>query len=327
MRIPLSKLAGLLFAISAALAVCEIAAAQTQPAQPPAQMQPVAGTPILPRSTPAVMHGDPGYKIHAGDQLNVQVYGEQTLSQPVTVLQDGSIQYPLVGRLQVAGSTPAEASEKLRSSLMKYLKHPMVTVGVNQEGASSVLVLGNVKTPGKYVVRSGARVSDALAAAGGLGPTDGALPDARVTQPDGTMQNVSLNRLLVKGDDSQNVAMTNNAILYVSGPLMIHVQVLGAVDRPGYIDISEGDRLSVAIARAGAGANSRADLNHVYITRKDPSGGPQSHEINMYEALKGGDLRYDPVLAKGDVVFVPEARKPMQFSPLSLLTRLFGLPL
>lgn len=312
-----------------------ISSAQTQPAQTqPAQTQPVAGTPIgpvagtpiLPRPAPAITRGDPGYKIHAGDQLNVQVYGEQTLSQPVTVLQDGSIEYPLVGRLQVGGSTPAEAADKLRVALTRYLKHPMVTVGVSQEGSASVLVLGNVKTPGKYIVRSGARISDALAAAGGLGPTDGALPDARVTQPDGSMENVSLQRLLVKGDETQNAALTNNAIVYVSGPLMIHVQVLGAVDRPGYIDIAEGDRLSVAIARAGAGASSRADLNHVYITRKDPNGGPQSHEVNMYEALKGGDLRYDPVLAKGDVVFVPEARKPMQFSPLSLLTRLFGLP-
>ncbi|MBV8600916.1 MAG: SLBB domain-containing protein, partial [Candidatus Eremiobacteraeota bacterium] len=187
----------------------------------------------------------------------------------------------------------------------------------------NVLVLGNVKTPGKYQVRSGAHVSDAIAAAGGLGPTDGPFPEARVTQSNGSIQTVSLHKLLVGGDNSQNALIGNNAVVYVTGPLPIRVEVLGSVDKPGYYEVRQGDRLSAAIAQAGTSANAKADLNHVFITR-DNNGKTEKQEINMYNALKEGDRRSDPVLQKDDVVYVPMARQPSQFNPLTLIGRLVG---
>ncbi|MBV8151610.1 MAG: polysaccharide biosynthesis/export family protein, partial [Candidatus Eremiobacteraeota bacterium] len=74
-------------------------------------------TPGKPSSPPApVIHTInnlpvvPNARIQPGDQLSVAVYGDQTLSQNVPVMADGTIDYPLIGRLQVAGKTPAEAS-------------------------------------------------------------------------------------------------------------------------------------------------------------------------------------------------------------------------
>ncbi|HEY8297855.1 MAG TPA: hypothetical protein VIG32_07530, partial [Candidatus Baltobacteraceae bacterium] len=96
-------------------------------------------------------------------------------------------------------------------------------------------------------------------------------------------------------------------------------------DRPGYIALSEGDRLSVAIAKAGNSAAAASDLSHVFVTRADPDGRAASHEVDMYEALQRGDLRYDPVLKKGDIVYVPEAKRGVQ-NPggfLTILRRIF----
>jgi polysaccharide export outer membrane protein len=266
------------------------------------------------------------YKINPGDQISIQVYGEPTLSQTIAVLDDGTIEYPMIGRVKVAGKTPTEASDAIKSGLLKYIKHPMVTVALAAAGQNNVLVLGNVKTPGKYVVRSGAHVSDAIAAAGGLGATNGDYPEARITQASGTSRVVSLQKLLVSGDSSQNASLGNNAIVYVLGPLPIRVQVLGAVDKPGYYELHQGDRLSAAIAQAGSSVNAKSDLNHVFITR-DVNGKAEKQEINMYNALKEADRRSDPVLQKDDVVYVPQARQPSQFNPLTLLGRLIGVGL
>jgi polysaccharide export outer membrane protein len=247
------------------------------------------------------------YRINPGDVLNVTVFGEPNLTQPLTtVLDDGTIVYPLVGRIHVGGDTTTQADTALSRALQKYVRNPIVSVTVSSAGRISVLVLGNVKLPGKYAVRPDARLSDAIAASGGLGPVDGAFPVARVTEPDGTLKTASLQSLFKDGDASQNIRVANNAIVYVNGPQSFHVQVLGSVERTGYVDVDEGQRLSVVIARAGVSNQVHPDLNHVTITRVDPDGVQRAHVINMYEALQNGDLRYDPVMKKGDLVFVPQ---------------------
>ncbi len=117
-------------------------------------------------------------------------------------------------------------------------------------------------------------------------------------------------------------------MIYVTGAETIRVQVLGAVTRPGNVDVFEGDRLSVALARAGAEAQVKPDLNHVYIRRKDATTGQSvSYEVDLFKALKGGDPRFDPILQKDDTVYVPETRQvsPATIGILSILGRLIGL--
>lgn len=276
--------------------------------------------------TPAVTKPiDSSSRINTGDQLNVQVFGEPTLSQVVTVQDDGDIQYPLIGRVQVGGKTPSQAADAIKTALLSYVRHPIVTVALAQEGQNNVLVLGNVKTPGKYIVRSGAHLSDALAAAGGLGTTDGNYPEARVTQDNGQSAEVSLQSLLVDGKNKLNVPLSNNAVVYVEGPLPIQIEVVGAVDHPGYYTVHQGDRLSVAIAQAGTSANAKADLNNVTVSR-DIDGKIEKDQVNMYQALHGGDRAHsDPVLEKDDVVYVPQAKQGNAFNPIYLIENLIGI--
>jgi polysaccharide export outer membrane protein len=266
--------------------------------------------------------------IHPGDQLAISVYGHADLTQSAVVQADGTIQYPLVGRVLVAGMSAAEARDSLTKSLMKYVRHPNVSLAVQQQGAINVLVMGNVKTPGRFSLRTGSRISDAIAAASGVSSANGELPIARVSQ-DGTMKSVSLQKLLHDSDATQNVELSDNAIVYVPGAEMIRVQVLGAVTRPGNVEVNEGDRLSMALARAGAEAQAKPDLNRVYLTRVDPATGKTlpSYEINLYQALQRGDQRYDPILRKDDKIYVPEARQISAgtIGILGVLGRLLGL--
>jgi polysaccharide export outer membrane protein len=276
-------------------------------------------------SRPSTAQAD-DYRVHSGDVLNVQVFGEQTLSQPVTVLNDGSIVYPLVGRLMIGGETLPEVTHQLTTSLNRYIHEPMVTVGVTTQGSLSVLVLGNIKTPGKYALPSDSRLTDAIAAAGGLGPTNGAFPAARISVGTQGPQNVSLEKLLHDGDVALNIPLRNDTVVYIPSPATIRVRIIGAVDKPGEIEIGEGDHLSLAIAKAGTSTNSNADLNHVHITRAQADGKATTSEVNLYRELQQGDLRADPVLQKGDVVYVPQSRRgggDTGYGVMSVLRRLF----
>jgi len=248
------------------------------------------------------------YRIRAGDVLAVTVFGEPSLTQAqLKVLPGGTIVEPLAGQIRVGGLTTTDAAHSVAQALFKYVRAPQVTVAVDQVGPVDVYVLGNVKTPGKYALESDSKLMDALAAAGGIGPTDGDLPDARIAVGS-NVSTVSLQKLLHQGDLSQNVAVSNGMTVYVTSPISFNVQVYGAVDHPGDVTLHEGDRLVAAIARAGNSSNSAADLNHVTLQRIGDNGKPQTQTINLYDIYKSGDLSKDPVLQKGDTVYVPQGQ-------------------
>ncbi len=272
----------------------------------------------------------PDYRIRPGDVLELTVFGEPTLSQPILkVLPSGTIVEPLAGQVKVAGLTPPQASTAVERALGKYLRHPKVAVAVSLVGPLDVYVLGNVKTPGKYQLQPDSHLMDALAAAGGLGPVDGDLPAARISEGS-SVSEVSLQRLLHQGDLSLNRRVENQMTVYIPSPNTFNVQVFGAVDKPGDVVMHEGDRLVMAIARAGNSPNSNSDLNRVVLRRPAADGSVGTQTINLYEVYKSGDAKLDPVLAKGDSVYVPQGRgKRDSISPLTgilgSLGRLVGL--
>jgi polysaccharide export outer membrane protein len=276
-------------------------------------------------ATPQTVSHD--YVLHSGDQVAISVFGDQTLSQNVVVLSDGSVVYPLIGKIKLGGYTIDAATARVAGALRKYVRDPMVTLNVTQQGTDSVLVLGNVKTPGKYALPSTARIADAIAAAGGIGDTNGDYPNARISVNNGPPQTVSLQALLRNGSFEQNVALGSDTIVYVTGPTPMNVEVLGSVDHPGSVPIYSGDRLSIAIAKAGNTTNSHADLSHIHVSRTAPDGTTQTDTYDLYRALEHGDLAADPVLQKSDVVFVPEAHQNDKVSGVfqgifAVLTRL-----
>lgn len=290
-------------------------------------------TPAVPAAVPATVPAataptgvSVSSTIHPGDTLLLNVYGEPP--QTLVVQADGTVQHSLAGRVLVGGFSVAEARDNVARALKKYYKNPVVSLAVQQQGQISVTVLGNVKTPNKYQMRSGSRLSDALAAAGGVATLGVKPPIARVQQSDGSMRNANVQKLLRDGDPAQNLDLEEGAYIYVSGAETIRVQVLGSVSRPGNVEVNEGDHLSMALARAGAEAASRPDFSRVSLTRTDPKTGiSNAYTMNFFLAMEHGDQRYDPVLQVNDKIWVPEARQlsPGAIGVFSILGRLLGL--
>jgi polysaccharide export outer membrane protein len=251
------------------------------------------------------------YRIRQGDEVTVTVFGEPTLTPPgpLQVVQGGTISLPLVGNVRVSGLTTVGASSAIQNKLHKYLHDPRVTLAIYAVGPIEALVLGNVKTPGKFTLPPPARLTDVLAAAGGLGPTDGDLPEARLETYDGAVTRISLQKLLHDGDTSLNVPIESGETVYIQAPNTFSVRVIGAVDKPGDVALHDGDDLAMAIARAGTSASQNADLNHITVTRIGPDGKAEPQTIDLYAVLKRGDLTHDLKMQKNDLVYVPTSKK------------------
>lgn len=108
------------------------------------------------------------YKLHEGDMLEVSVWGEDTLKKEVKVLPDGSITFPLVGRVEVSNSTTTEVERLITEKLKTYLPDPQVSVVISNIEGNRVYVIGKVLKPGPILLVSPMTVLQALSHAGGL---------------------------------------------------------------------------------------------------------------------------------------------------------------
>src|SRR4029078_11246081 len=96
-----------------------------------------------------------GYVIGAQDNLSIIVSDEADLTGKYRVDSDGTISMPYLGRVPVSGLSLAEAQDKVTALLKKdYIKNPQVRIEVDHFKARSVLVTGEVRTPGKVPLLS-----------------------------------------------------------------------------------------------------------------------------------------------------------------------------
>jgi polysaccharide export outer membrane protein len=108
------------------------------------------------------------YLIGPEDVLDIAVWTNTEISRTVPVRPDGKISLPLLNDVQAAGLTPMRLREILAESLAEFIARPTVSVIVREVHSIKVTVLGEVKTPGRYELKSRSTVLDVLALAGGL---------------------------------------------------------------------------------------------------------------------------------------------------------------
>jgi protein involved in polysaccharide export with SLBB domain len=111
----------------------------------------------------------PEDRIGVDDTFDVRVYGETDLSGTFRVATDGTVDYPLAGRLQIAGLRTGEIQQLLVSKLKdKYLKDPQVIVTIKDRNSQKISVLGQVSKPGQVAYYPNMTIVDAIASAGGF---------------------------------------------------------------------------------------------------------------------------------------------------------------
>jgi polysaccharide export outer membrane protein len=127
-------------------------AAQTPLSVPPSAT--VAGTP---------------YRINAGDELEILVWGDERLQRTVLVLPDGTFAFPLVGQVNAAGRLPAEIEKVITTGLQPQYRGPVpqVTVSVKKPSGYQFSVIGKVRNPGTFTPGRYVNALEALAIAGG----------------------------------------------------------------------------------------------------------------------------------------------------------------
>ncbi|NLZ44642.1 MAG: polysaccharide export protein [Clostridia bacterium] len=109
-----------------------------------------------------------GYYLGPEDVISIEVWGHPDLElREATVLPDGTVFVPLVGKVDVTGKTVEEVTALLEEEFSRLLVDPRVIVTVVKPKTIQVTVTGQVNRPGIYELKPGSSVSEAIAMAGG----------------------------------------------------------------------------------------------------------------------------------------------------------------
>lgn len=281
--------ASLTLALALTAAVHAQAAQQTQPAQPHTkQTQPPKTPPPAPTApykpdfeipqpegttAPAPQAATPvvgeGYVIGPQDNLSIIVSDEAELTGKYRVDTDGTISMPYLRRVALAGLSLAEAQVRIASMLQAgYIRNPQVRIEVDQFKARSVLVTGEVRSPGK-VTLPGTTMSllEALALAGS--PTQNASNEVIVIHPpksgEPPPEPITINRKDMElGKAGREVTLQDGDIVNV--PVAKRFYISGFVKNPGSFVLDTGTTVSQAIILAG-GLSDRGTDRRIKVAR------------------------------------------------------------
>ena len=270
---------------------------QPPPVQPPSVVPPFTpdfeipkpdGAPALRPATPPVL--TEGYVIGPEDNLSIIVTDEADLTGKYRVDTDGTISMPYLSRVVLAGLSLAEAQVKVATLLKAgYLRNPQVRIEVDQFKARSVIVSGEVRTPGKLTL-PGTTISllEALAMAGS--PTINASNEVIVIHPpkpgEVSPEPITINRReLELGRAGRDITLQDGDIVNV--PVAKRFYISGFVKNPGSYVLDTGTTVSQAIILAG-GLSERGTNRRIKVSR-EVSGRTVDVSVDLDDKLKPND--------------------------------------
>lgn len=231
------------------------------------------------------------YRIGGGDTVAIEVYGQPDLSAVARVSEDdGTITFPLLGEIKLAGFTQEEAGLDIASRLKEggFIKHPQVTLSVKEFQSQKIPVMGQVNKPGEYALKGESRVVDLIAQAGGV--KEDAADVIILVSKDGSKQirhEIDLLQFYA-GDMSQNILVSSGDFILV--PKMDTFYIHGEVKRPGSYRLDRGMTVMQALS-VGGGLTDRGSLKGMKVTR-NKQGEAKELEVELKDQLQPNDVLY-----------------------------------
>jgi polysaccharide export outer membrane protein len=242
------------------------------------------------------------YVVGTSDILAIKVFNEDALTNKYTVDTDGSITFPLIGRVVVGGKTTREIEEELTNRLKPdWILHPQVSVEIGQYRSRSIYVLGEVRSPGRYNIEGPMTLLEVIANAGSTTPSASntiivqrykeglaAAVSAPATPGDtrwAEVMRIDLEELRA-GKLSANLLLQDSDMIIV--PTAERFYVSGFVKTPGSYVLRPGMTVRQAIAEAG-GLTERGSTRGLKIIRKDKDGKEIEVGVDMSDLVKPND--------------------------------------
>jgi polysaccharide export outer membrane protein len=241
------------------------------------------------------------YILGPGDVLKITVYNSPDLTLETRITENGTINFPLLGEVQMGGITAPVAEKKIADLLEngRFINNPQINILVTQFQSKMISVLGSVYKPGRYPLDRATNLTDLLALAGG--PTPDGSDLISITSKSGKTE-YDLHSIVDKADGSQNIPLVGGEIVYVHAR---DISVMGQVSRPGKYSVISGVRTVSDFLGIAGGINPTGSDIATVTTFRD--GHINRFEVDVDSLFRTGNNSENIELASGDSIYVPRA--------------------
>jgi len=256
------------------------------------------------------------YLIGPHDRLQITVWDHPEINDPggekiqpelagKVVNDDGTLYFPYVGNLPVAGKSVTQVREMLTRELSKYFKKVKLDVRVLSFQSHRVAVVGEVRTPGiQAMMDTPMTVAEAISRAGGV--TQEADPSHVSLARDGKLYPIDVLALYENGGTTQNLLLKDGDVLNVPDRKDNKVFVMGEVGRQQPIQINKGKMsLAQAISESYGVDFNTSRPEEVFVIRGSQDQ-PEIYQLNA-ESPDALILADQFPLQAHDIVFVGTA--------------------
>lgn len=281
------------------------------------------------------------YLIGPGDILSLFLFDAPEFSGDYSVLNDGTLQLPLIGTIYLNNLSISQASSIIEEKYRDQLLRPELHLTVKVPRPILVSVIGEIERPGIYsltsseqsILAGGPQISnnglptivDALQKAGGI-TQNADLSKVIIVRKLPGLENelktakINLIDLIFEGDHSQNLFLFDGDVIRLTkakeitpntmkiaranlSPSTINVRVIGQVKAPGQINLSANTPLNQAVLSAGGPLAWRANQGNIILMRVNQNGTVTKKRYKLNLNANVSDEKNPPLKDK-DIVYV-----------------------
>jgi polysaccharide export outer membrane protein len=247
--------------------------------------------PLVASSAPAQAPTQAPALLGDGDSVRVTVFQQPDLTTEARISERGSISFPLIGEVEIAGLTPEGAAARIADRLVlgKFVIKPQVSLSVQQVRSRQVSVLGEVGKPGRYALDDVSNsLTDVLARAGGInGEGDGTVVVVRNQNGKETRTAIDVPEMYRTGDMSRNMRLENGDVVYVKRAQQFYLY--GQVQHAGAYRLQPQMTVMQAIS-VGGGLTPRGTLRGLQVQRRTPDGQVRTGGVHLTDAVHADDV-------------------------------------
>jgi len=252
---------------------------------------------------PAPSSAGGAYILGVGDRLELTVFGQEDLKKSLEVLADGTVIFPLIGVLPVAGKTLASIRVEVESRLKDFLVDPQVSLDIKDYQSQPVNVVGEVEKPGTYYLKGPTTLMDIMAQAGWMTREAGSeiivtRRDSGTGEEEGSRQIIITKEELLRGGSQYNPKLQVGDVITVGPEQFFYIR--GEVVKPGAYKLGDRPTLLKAVSIA-EGLTPYAKKKGIQIIRTvNGSQTKLTFDLKSIEERKAEDVSILP----GDVIIV-----------------------
>src|SRR5882762_3202562 len=233
------------------------------------------------------------YLLTPGDVIKVSVFKNPDLLLDARVSEAGTIGFPLLGSVPVAGLTLPAAERKIAQLLKDggFVLNPQVNILLTTAVGNQVAVLGQVNRPGRYPIEgAGGNLTGMLAEAGGIATTGAdvvIVTGMRNGKP--FRREIDVGNMSLNGTTADDIELRAGDTLFVNRSPMFYIY--GQVQRPGGYRLEKGMTVMQALSDGG-GMTGKGTSRGIVLHRRDATGKVKESGASLDEDVRDQDVIY-----------------------------------